>query len=348
MNDPGGSSSSSSSSYPPDSHQSTHRGTQPQNIPSPPPTNGANSTSITNTTTSSSSNTGSGGGGRLDACDASASSALGTSPTRMTTGKSGRVIEKLMAENDRLRRELKVETTAREEERKAKEAIRQARDSLQSTNQNLILQNNIDKSSLLRKDRKIEELKADRDFEREQRLQLDERAKIQLKEGDQQVQELKNTLSREISERKLAVNQYDTVREGFRRLDDSYRQRVERLQAQVDAVRAERERDHQFLLRLEVTVEQQRQELEKLRLAKNKITERCGAVINEAQSEMRRIRKMAESHERILDETVRDAQATVHSMRHLIGVEKAFRPEEEPPTKALPVSPRHQTRAFRV
>lgn len=320
--DPGGS-SPVDSSLPPDSYQS-HQQTQPQNIPSPPPTNGANA----NTNTNINSNIANSGSGHLDAYDASASSTLGTSPTRMTTGKSGRVIEKLMAENDRLRRELKVETTAREEERKAKEAIRQARDSLQSTNQNLILQNNIDKSSLLRKDRKIEELKADRDFEREQRLQLDERAKIQLKEGDQQVQELKNTLSREISERKLAVNQYDTVREGFRRLDDSYRQRVERLQAQVDAVRAERERDHQFLLRLEVTVEQQRQELEKLRLAKNKITERCEAVIDEAQSEMRRIRKMAEGHERILDETVRDAQTTVHSMRHLIGVEKAFRPDE--------------------
>ncbi|KAF8544418.1 hypothetical protein BDD12DRAFT_915422 [Trichophaea hybrida] len=246
----------------------------------------------------------------------------------MTTGKSGRVIEKLMAENDRLRRELKVETTAREEERKAKEAIRQARDSLQSTNQNLLLQNNIDKSSLARKDRKIDELKADRDFERDQRLDLDLRAKIQLKEGDAQVQHLKNTLSREREERKLAVNQYDTVREGFRRLDDSYRQRTERLQAQIEVMQAARERDHQFLQRLEVTVEQQRQELEKLRLAKNKITEKCEEVCDEAQAEMSRIRKIAESQERILMDTLGDAQNTVKLLLHLLGVERAFRPGE--------------------
>jgi len=292
------------SDYPPETH--------PHYFPSPPQGNGNSSNSNI----------------YLDPYDASASSNLGTSPTRMTTGKSGRVIEKLMAENDRLRRELKVETTAREEERKAKEAIRQARDSLQSTNQNLILQNNIDKSSLARKDRKIDELKADRTFERERRLELDFRAKIQLKEGDAQVQQLKNTLSREKEERKLAVNQYDTVREGFRRLDDSYRQRVERLRCQLGAVQAERERDHQFLLRLEVTVEQQRQELEKLRLAKNRISEKCEEVLDEAQVEMRRIQKMAQSQEQILRKAVEDAQTTVKSLRHLIGVERAFRPEE--------------------
>jgi methyl-accepting chemotaxis protein len=248
----------------------------------------------------------------------------GMSPTRMTSGKSGRVIEKLMAENDRLRRELKVETTAREEERKAKEAIRQARDSLQSTNDNLILQNNIDKSSLSRKDRKIEELKADRDFERSQKLELDERSRIQIKESDEQVQELKNLLSKEVSERKRAVNQYDVVRESFKRMDDGYRQRVERLQAQLDSFRTERERDHHFLQRLEVTVEQQRQELEKLRLAKNRITEKCENVIGQAETQMKEIREMAEGQERILGETVEDAKSTLGALRHVMGVHTAF------------------------
>lgn len=250
---------------------------------------------------------------------------LSTSPSRTTSGKSGRVIEKLMAENDRLRRELKVETTAREEERKAKEAIRQARDSLQSTNDNLILQNNIDKSSLQRKERKLEELRADLDFEKEQRLELNERARIQGKELDTQVQELKNALSRAREEQKLAVNQYDTCREGFRRLDDKYRQRVERIKAQVDAVQLERQKDHAFLQRLEVTIEQQQQELEKLRLAKNGILEKCERVLDHAERDMGHIRKLAGTQEQVLEKTVEEAKEALHALRHLIGIEKAFR-----------------------
>jgi hypothetical protein len=276
---------------------------EPQNIPtSPPRTNGY-----------------------LDA--AFDASMLSTSPTRTTTGKSGRVIEKLMAENDRLRRELKVETTAREEERKAKELIRQARDSLQSTNDNLILQRNIDKGSLQRKDRKIEELKAERDFEREQRLMLDQRSNIQIKESDALVQEIKNQLSREEEKRKLAVNQYDVVREGFKTLDDSYTHRIEKLQSQLAAMHAGRERDRQTLQRLEVVVEQQRQELEKLRLAKNRITEKCQEVLDQVEAEMKRIRGMADSQERKLADTVEGAQKALNELQRLIGVEKAFRPQ---------------------
>jgi hypothetical protein len=277
---------------------------EPQNIPtSPPRTNGY-----------------------LDAAFDPVSS-LSTSPSRTTTGKSGRVIEKLMAENDRLRRELKVETTAREEERKAKELIRQARDNLQSTNDNLILQRNVDKGSLQRKDRKIEELKAERDFEREQRLMLDQRSNIQIKESDALVQEVKNQLSREEEKRKLAVNQYDVVREGFKTLDDSYTHRIEKLQSQLAAMHAGRERDRQTLQRLEVVVEQQRQELEKLRLAKNRITEKCQEVLDQVETEMKRIRGMADSQEKKLEDTVEGAQKALHELQRLIGVEKAFRPQ---------------------
>ncbi|KAA8894124.1 hypothetical protein FN846DRAFT_975714 [Sphaerosporella brunnea] len=267
------------------------------------------------------------GNAHLDAYDASSSAILGTSPTRTTTGKSGRVIEKLMAENDRLRRELKVETTAREEERKAKEAIRQARDSLQSTNDNLILQNNIDKGSLARKDRKIEELKAERDFEREMRLELDQRSNIQIRESDALVQEIKNQLSREEEKRKLAVNQYDVVREAFKTLDDSYKHRIEKLQSQLAAMHASRQRDHQALQRLEVVVEQQRQELEKLRLAKNRITEKCQEVLDEVDQEMGQIRAMAGNQEQRLGNTIETARETLFELRRLIGVEKAFRPQ---------------------
>ncbi|KAI5789138.1 hypothetical protein EDC01DRAFT_130672 [Geopyxis carbonaria] len=253
---------------------------------------------------------------------------LGTSPTsnaRMTTGKSGRVIEKLMAENDRLRRELKVETTAREEERKAKEALRQSRDSLQSTNDNLILQNNIDKGSLARKDRKIEELKGERDFEREQRTELEASLRIHQRQSDGQVQELKTTLSQESSERKRAVNEYDVLRTSFKRLDSGYRTHVEQLRGQLVALEQERKRDHNTLGRLEITIEQQRQELEKMRLAKNRITEKCEAVLDHAESEMRRIRYMHETSQQELTSKTEDANAVLGTLKHLIGVKQNLR-----------------------
>ena len=145
-------------------------------------------------------------------------SLLSTSPPGQP-GKSGRVIEKLMAENDRLRRELKVESTAREEERKAKEAIQQSRDNLKSTNQNLIHQANIDKSLLARKERKLEELRQERDHERSVREEAEASLRVHARESGTQLQDLKSELSKETAERKRLQNEYEVLRESFKRLD---------------------------------------------------------------------------------------------------------------------------------
>ena len=230
-----------------------------------------------------------------------------------------------MAENDRLRRELKVESTARDEERKAKEAIQQSRDNLKSTNQNLVMQNNIDKGSLLRKERKLEELKAERDFERAQRGELEGSLKFMESQSDQKVQDLKVELSRETSERKRVGNEYDVLKESFRRLDGGYKARVDRLRGQMDALLEERARDHEVVRKLEVTAEQQSKELEKLRMAKKTITEKCERVIEEAEVEMRVILKMAKDREGELGTTMDEAKDTLGKMRHLIGVQKNLR-----------------------
>ncbi|KAL7270749.1 mother-specific HO expression [Rhizina undulata] len=250
--------------------------------------------------------------------------------SRVTAGKSGRVIEKLMAENDRLRRELKVETTAREEERKAKEAIRSARDTLQSTNENLILQTNIDKSSLAKKDRKIEELKAEREAEKNRRLEMDMTLKSLTSRSDEEMQQLKNTLSLEAADKKRAVNQYEVLQQSWKHLDENYRTRVHKLQGQLDALQTERDKDTELLKRLEVTIEQQRQEVDKMRMAKMKLTERYEAMLNEASSDMEQMKSLAASTEKLATQTLEDAKATLGELRHLVGVKKSIRgPESE-------------------
>lgn len=245
--------------------------------------------------------------------------------SRITTGKSGRVIEKLMAENDRLKRDLKTQTTAREEERKEKEAIRSSRDSLQSTNENLIHQTNVDKTSLARKDRKIEELKAEKDRESARRMEADSSLNELVRQSDVKVQELMTTLSHETSERKKAGNQYEVLLQSWKHLDEGYRTRVDRLRAELDAVQAERERDHQLLKRLEVTIEQQRQEVDKLRVAKNRIAEKYEKTMTDAERGISEIREKAEATEKDTDETLADAKETLGRLRHVMAVQRDLR-----------------------
>lgn len=240
-------------------------------------------------------------------------------------GKSGRVIEKLMAENDRLRRELKVETTARDEERKAKEALRQQRDFLQSTNDNLVLQGNIDRASLARKDRKIEELKQQKEAEAKLRETAEGDLRITQRETNEVVQEVKTQLSKEVTERKKAVNEYDVLKESLKRIDATYKSRLDKMKVRIDTLEQQRQKDADLLRKLEVTIEQQQQELEKMRAAKAKITERYSETLKVVEAEMATIRSMTSNREEELVATIDAAKEALGSLRHSLNVNNNFK-----------------------
>lgn len=241
---------------------------------------------------------------------------------RSTTGKSGRVIERLMAENDRLRRELKVETTQRAEERKAREAILQSRDSLQSTNDILVHQTNIDKRSLEKKDRKIEELKKESVSERAMRGIAERDLRQVQSEGDAELQKLRQELVMASTLREKAVSQYEALAAGWKRLDESYRTKVDELRRKLDDMMTERARDQALLRRLDITIEQQRQEVEKMRAAKAKVTQRFEECMELAEAGIREIRAKAEKVNNEAEGTLDAARKTINDMRYVINIKK--------------------------
>lgn len=241
-------------------------------------------------------------------------------------GKSGRVIERLMAENDRLRRELKVETTAKEEERKAREAIRSSRDLLQSVNDNLVHQTMVDKASLARKDRKIDELRGEKDHEKAKRISVEENLMAHVKDVDQRMAGLQKELTSAKSERDQANNQYEQLKSSWKRLDDTYRSSVDKLRRQMEALNTERERDRQLLQRLEVTVEQQRQEVDKLRHAKNGMSKRYDEELEAVGNEVAKMRNVLIRHDHEMDRVFEGANKTLGDIRHILNVKRDLRP----------------------
>ncbi|KAF8449759.1 hypothetical protein BGX38DRAFT_1259837 [Terfezia claveryi] len=245
-----------------------------------------------------------------------------TTVGRTPTGKSGRVIERLMAENDRLRRELKVETTARAEERKAREAILQSRDSLQSTNDILVHQTNIDKRSLEKKDRKVEELKNERDTERQLRTVAERDLRQVQTEGDAELQSIRQELVMASTLREKAVSQYEALAAGWKRLDETYRTKVEEMRRKLDDMINERARDQALLKRLDITVEQQRQEVEKMRHAKAKVTQRFEECMELAEAGIKDIRARADKLDVEAEKSLAEAHQALEEMRYVMNIKR--------------------------
>lgn len=133
-----------------------------------------------------------------------------------TGGKSGRVIEKLMSENDRLKRELREQMTKAEDLQRSMQTYKPRLEALQSENENLSHARSVDHALLVRRDRMVADLKAELATEKERREKFEKLAQRVSAEKDEAVyaadrraqaseeRSLQNQTQRTVLERSIA------------------------------------------------------------------------------------------------------------------------------------------------
>ncbi|MCJ1315405.1 hypothetical protein MMC15_000724 [Xylographa vitiligo] len=161
------------------------------------------------------------------------SSAIGRATN---SGKSGREIEKLNSQKAMLQREVKALATARDEAVRGGESARMLVESLQTKNANLTSICESNTIALSRKDRKIEELKAELKSERERR----EMAVWQQKEVARERDEVVVVCKKEVLEAKEIARktscQYDVLSNSLRGLDAGFRRQTTKLEEEVKSL----------------------------------------------------------------------------------------------------------------
>ncbi|KAA6409727.1 MAG: hypothetical protein FRX48_06339 [Lasallia pustulata] len=252
------------------------------------------------------------------------SSAVG----RATTGKSGRVIERLMADNDRLQRELTLSNAKNEEEAKRSEWAKSTLESLRATNENLHAMQEVDKAALLRKDRKIEELRADLEAEKARRAQAENETRETVRERDEAVGKFKKQIMEEKEVARKSTSQYEILSSSWRSLDDGYRRRTQKLKADVKDISHKREEDVQKIEQLEIVVEQLKRESEKMAKVKEQVLRDFEDYKREKEAGMREIRKRAERNESANEEALGEMNRVMGEMKYVINIKRDVRGAE--------------------
>ncbi|MCJ1363458.1 hypothetical protein MMC16_002565 [Acarospora aff. strigata] len=247
---------------------------------------------------------------------------------RATTGKSGRVIERLMGENDRLRRELKLQSLRCEEEAKRSEMARSKLESLQASNDNLISMREVDKTALTRRERKIEELKADLEGERSRREKAERETKETSKERDEIVARCRMEVMEEKETSKKATTQYDVLSSSWKGLTDGYRHQMEMLKADIKTLNEKSAEDRKTLEKLKVVMEQTRQESEKMGKVKQAVAKKFEDYKTETEEAIRSMREKAARNEKANEGVLGEVEKVVGEMRHVINLKNDLREEE--------------------
>jgi len=175
-------------------------------------------------------------------------------------GKSGRVIERLMGDVDKLKRELRLASATVEEEQRRSESARLVLDSLRGTNENLEAITETDKVALARRDRKIEELKADLEVERSRRTGAEK------DKSDMHVEilSLKRNCEDEVLREKeisgKARGEYETLKSSLSRMERDFSTGLARARKDFDSLQGNRSEDLARLQRLDFVCQQLRDE----------------------------------------------------------------------------------------
>ena len=247
------------------------------------------------------------------------SSAVGPATT---SGKSGRVIERLMTENDKLKREVNEQRIKCQELEKSLQTYKPQIEALRQENDNLSHARDVDSGLISRRDRKIEELKADLVVERGRR----EKAEMLARQREREKEEAEEVGRREVQamteSTKHATLHAEILETSHRQLAAEYRARAAALRTDLGQITEAREQDRQRLGRLDVVNEQMRQEGERARRVNEQIVECWGKMSGENEA---RVKGMVEETGREREraaELSEEMERVVGKMRWLMGVKR--------------------------
>lgn len=231
--------------------------------------------------------------------------------------KTSQYIDKITSENDRLRRELKVEKLAREEEAKRVSAAKSKAEDTRANTQHLQVLAETNARAIERKDRKLEELKATLDAEVHRRRVAEQRAEEALKMLGDTRSETQRQLSQAYEMKHMADTHLETARDGFKRITEGYEKKLKYINEELNELRRLRIEDADKIKRQAIISDQLQHEMSRTSRTETNLSHMMDAYKEEHRKEMDRLISEAEKMRSSLPDKEREAEALVEEMKEV-------------------------------
>lgn len=223
-------------------------------------------------------------------------------PHSVPNSKTSQYIDKITSENDRLRRELKAEKLAREEEAKRVSAAHSRTEESRAEFERLQILANTNSRAVERKDRKLEELKASLEAESRRRKLAEQRAEEALKMLGDTRSETQRELAKAYEMRDMADTNLKQAHDGFKRINEGYEKKVKLMSDELNELRKQRIEDADKIKRQAIISDQLQHEMSRTMRADSK------------RVDMMSIYK--EEHRKELDALVQEAERMRSALPH--------------------------------
>ncbi|PVH99502.1 hypothetical protein DM02DRAFT_615016 [Periconia macrospinosa] len=241
-----------------------------------------------------------------------------SNPQSTAPSKTSQYIDKITSENERLKRELRAEKLAREDETKRLSAARSKSEESRAEHQSLQILVDTNSRALERKERKLEEMTAQLEAETKRRKMAEQRAEEALKMLGDTRSETQRQLAAAYEQKHLAETNSQTAREGYKRMTDGYEKRMLRIKEELNQLRQERIEDADNIRRHAIVSDQLQHELVRHQRNENKLIDALDQYKREHRREVDALMEEAQRASSSLPEKEKEAEAILKELRETL------------------------------
>jgi chromosome segregation ATPase len=234
-----------------------------------------------------------------------------------------------MSENDKLKRDLNAQITKCQDLEKSLQTYKPQIEALRAENENLSHARGVDSSLISRRDRKIEELKAELGSEKGRREQAELLARQREKEREEGEERGRREVEGLRERERHATLHAEILETSHRQLTAEYKARAEKWKHDLDGVREQREADRKRLERLDVVAEQMRTEVERGRKVNAEIGEAWERLRDENGARLQGLQDVSEQENERVRLLSAEMDRVVKEMRWVMGVKRTVRGVDE-------------------
>jgi chromosome segregation ATPase len=273
------------------------------------------------------SNTDPGGGSgsnelSLAATEAQLSNGWDNSVGKAGLGKTGRVINRLVSDNEALKRDIQIERLRAEESRQAARLLEDKLERTISDYESRLLEANVTKTLLARKERQVESLQDAVELERKRAVDAAGRERIWKEEMEKARADAKRQVEDATNYAALCEGRYNAISSHWKDQGEEVKRAMSKMRKEVEELSAERKKDDGKIETLRELCDQQDGNIRELRRQKEEIERQFERYKLQQEEELREIKRLADQREQEQERTLQEAREVLNKLKWALNVKE--------------------------
>ncbi|KAI1776644.1 hypothetical protein F4818DRAFT_355398 [Hypoxylon cercidicola] len=237
-------------------------------------------------------------------------------------GKTGRVINKLVSDNEALKRDIKIERLKAEEAKQAAKLVEDKMERMVADYESRLLEANVNKTLLSRKERQVEHLQSEVKMEKKRTADAQERERMWREEMEKSQRDTKIQVEEANVHAALMESRYNAISSHWKDQGDEVKRAMTGLNGRIKTLVEERRTDDEKINVLRDLCDQQDGNIRDLRKQKEDITRQFEAYKLQQEQALKDIKRTAREREEEQERTLEEAKLVLGQLKWALNVKE--------------------------